>query len=86
MSRTNPRSHGSEQPDSGESSLDAGQKVHDDTKTRQAQANGNSENCLQVNLTRFGKDYHGIEKGQLLEVEVREEAILIKPYEIAKES
>ncbi|QIB76544.1 AbrB/MazE/SpoVT family DNA-binding domain-containing protein [Halogeometricum borinquense] len=61
-----------------------GEKVHDDIKTRQAQQNGNSENCIEVNLTKFGKQYHGIEKGQLLEVEVREGGILIKPCEFAE--
>jgi len=86
MGRANPATQGSDNPDSGDSPpLDLGEKQHDDIKTRQAQQNGNSENCLEVNLTKFGKDFHGIEKGELLEVEVREEGIVIRPYEISRE-
>jgi len=62
------------------SDCEVGKKEHDDLKTRQAQQNGKSENCLEVNITKFGKQYHGIEKGDLVEVAVHEEGIVIKPY------
>jgi len=83
MASAKSSSQGAEQDAAGHPDDDFGDKVHDDIKTRQAQQNGNSENCLEINLTKFGKEYHGIEKGQLLEVEVRENAIVIKEYEIA---
>lgn len=64
---------------------DLGKKVHNDTKTRQAQANGNSEDSIEVNITKFAATYHGIEKGQLLQVEVREGGIVIKPFPTSRD-
>ena len=58
-----------------------GEKVHGDLKTRSAQQNGKSENCVEANLTEFGKDYHGIEPGDLLQVDVCEEGIFIQPFD-----
>ena len=77
---TDPLSDRSESRDSSPTDGDVGEKVHDDVKTRQAQQNGKSENCLEANLTKFGKQYHGIEKGDLLEVSVHEGGIVIKPF------
>ncbi|GAA0304015.1 AbrB/MazE/SpoVT family DNA-binding domain-containing protein [Halarchaeum salinum] len=73
MSRTGSRQHGAAEDVLGE-------KVHSDTKTRQAQANGNSTNSIEVNITQFAATFHGIEKGELLEIEVREHGILIRPF------
>lgn len=87
MSRANPPSQADEDPSDGDVDYGSlGSKEHDDIKTRQAQQNGNSENCIEVNLTQFGKQYHGIEKGELLEVVVCEEGIVIKPYTISEEN
>lgn len=57
-----------------------GDKIHADRKQRIVHPNG-GDNSLDVNLTKMGVNVHGIEKGDLVEVEVREHGIAIKPLD-----
>lgn len=88
MSQSHPSDGGAQEGEAAPESPDRerirlGQKEHDDTKTRQVQANSNSENSLQINITEFGVNYHGVEKGQLMEVVVCEQGILIKDFDVS---
>lgn len=59
-----------------------GEKLHSDTKTRQVRGNGNSDRAVVCNLTEFARDYFGLEKGQQVVVEVREDGIAIIPIDV----
>jgi hypothetical protein len=64
--------------------VDPGDRVEPDDRsarppfTRSAQVTGNG---ISVNLSAFGVEYHDIEHQDLLSVDVREDAIVIRPVE-----